>query len=57
MDLDVFNIANVFPDSVAPAVAPLVLSVGGGSYGLLYPVAGGCALLAAGAILPVRGVR
>lgn len=29
----------------------------GGSYGVLYAVAGACALLGAAAILPVRGVR
>ena len=56
-DLGVFNIANALPFSVAPAVASAVLAVGGGSYGLLYAVAGVCAMCAAGAILPVRRVR
>ena len=56
-DLGIFNMAGALPFSVAPAVAPFVLSVGGGSYGVLYAVAGGCALLGALAILPVTSVR
>jgi MFS family permease len=56
-DLGVFNIAGALPFSVAPAIAPVILAIGGGSYGVLYSVAGICALVAAVAILPVRGVR
>jgi len=56
-DLGVLNIAGALPSSLAPALAPAILAVGGGSYGVLYAVAGGCALLAAGAILRVKGVR
>jgi MFS family permease len=56
-DLGVLNIANALPFSVAPALAPAVLVLGGGSYGLLYAVAGVCAVLGAGAILPVKRVR
>ena len=56
-DLGVMNIAGALPSSVAPAVAPAILAVGGGSYGLLYAVAGACAVLGAGAILRVKGVR
>jgi hypothetical protein len=56
-DLGVLNIAGALPFSLAPAVAPAVLWVGGGSYPLLYAVAGGCALVGAAAILPVRQVR
>jgi hypothetical protein len=56
-DLGVFNIANALPYSIAPAIAPAILAVGGGSYGLLYAVAGVCAISAAGAILPVKRVR
>ena len=56
-DLGVFNMAGALPFSVAPAIAPFVLTLGGGSYGLLYAVAGACALLGALAILPVRRVR
>ncbi len=56
-DLGVFNIAGALPFSVAPAIAPAILAVGGGSYGVLYAVAGVCAFLGAAAILPVKGVR
>jgi len=56
-DLGVLNIAGALPFSVAPALAPAILAVGGGSYGVLYAVAGVCAILGAFAILRVRGVR
>jgi MFS family permease len=56
-DLGVLNIAGALPYSVAPALASAVLAVGGGSYGLLYAVAGISAVGAAVAILPVRRVR
>jgi MFS family permease len=56
-DLGVLNIAGAFPFSLAPAMAPLVLTVGSGSYQVLYVVAGVCALIGAAAILPVRKVR
>ena len=56
-DLGVFNIANALPFAVAPAIAPAVLTIGSRSYGLLYAVAGTCAIIAAVAILPVRRVR
>ena len=56
-DLGVLNIAGALPSSIAPAIAPVILAIGGGSYGVLYAVAGVCALLGAAAILPVKGVR
>jgi len=56
-DLGVMNIAGALPSSVAPAVAPAILALGHGSYGALYAVAGACAVLGAGAILRVKGVR
>ena len=56
-DLGVMNIAGALPFSIAPAIAPAVLAVGGGSYGVLYAFAGVCAILGAIAILPVRSVR
>jgi len=56
-DLGVLNIAGALPSSIAPAVAPAILAIGSGSYGVLYAVAGVCAVLGAIAILPVRGVR
>ncbi len=56
-DLGVFNIAGALPFSIAPAIAPAILAIGGGSYGVLYTVAGLCAIISAVAILPVRRVR
>ena len=56
-DLGVFNIAGALPFSLAPAIAPAILAVGGGSYGVLHMVAGLCAIIGAAAILPVRRVR
>jgi MFS family permease len=56
-DLGVMNIAGALPSSIAPALAPAILAAGGGSYGVLYAVAGVCAILGAAAILRVRGVR
>lgn len=56
-DLGVMNIAGALPSAVAPAVAPVILLLGHGSYGVLYAVAGACAVLGAAAILPVRRVR
>ena len=56
-DLGVFNIAGALPYTIAPAVAPAILAIGHGNYGLLYAVAGACAILAAAAILPVKRTR
>jgi hypothetical protein len=56
-DLGVLNIAGALPFALAPAVAPAILSLGGGSYTLLYLVAGGCAAIGAAAITRVTGVR
>jgi MFS family permease len=56
-DLGVFNMASAVPFALAPAIAPAILAIGNGSYGLLYAVAGGCAVVGAIAILPVKGVR
>ena len=56
-DLGVFNIAGALPFSIAPAIAPAILAIGGGSYGVLYMVAGLCAIIGAVAILPVKRVR
>jgi MFS family permease len=56
-DLGVFNIAGALPFSLAPAIAPAILVLGGGSYGVLYAVAGLCAIMGAFAILPVKRVR
>jgi MFS family permease len=56
-DLGVLNIAGALPSSIAPAIAPAILAIGGGNYGLVYAVAGICGVLGAVAILPVKGVR
>jgi MFS family permease len=56
-DLGVFNIAGALPYSIAPALAPAILTIGGGSYGVLYAFAGICAVVGGVAILPVRRVR
>ena len=56
-DLGVLNIAGALPFTVAPAIAPAILAIGGGSYGVLYGFAGACAILRAVAILPVKQVR
>jgi MFS family permease len=56
-DLGVFNIASALPYSLAPAIAPAILAIGHGNYGVLYAVAGVCGLLAAIAVLPVKRVR
>jgi MFS family permease len=56
-DLGVFNIAGALPFSIAPAIAPAILVIGSGSYGVLYMVAGLCAIIGAFAILPVKRVR
>ena len=56
-DLGVFNIAGALPFSLAPALAPAILAVGRGSYGVLYAVAGVCAILSAVAVMGVKGVR
>ncbi|MCU1473690.1 MFS transporter [Amnibacterium sp.] len=56
-NLGVFNIAGALPFSIAPAAAAVILALTGGNYSALYALAGVCALLSAGAILPVRRVR
>lgn len=56
-DLGIFNIANALPQSVAPAIAPLILALSGGSYTWLFIVAGSIAFVGAVAILPLRSVR
>ena len=56
-DLGVLNIAGALPHPVAPAIAPVILVIGGGSYGVLYAFAGVCAVIGGVAILPVTRVR
>ena len=57
-DLGVLNIANALPQSLAPAIAPLFLLIGGGNnYTALFAAAAVFALLGALAIQPIKGVR
>lgn len=56
-DLGVLNIAGALPFALAPALAPILLAAGHGSYAVLYAVAGACALAGAVAVAPIRGVR
>jgi MFS family permease len=56
-DLGVLNIAGALPFSLAPGIASVILAVGDAGYGVLFTVAGACALCGAAAILPVKGVR
>ena len=56
-NLGVMNIAGALPSSIAPAIAPVILAMGGGSYGVLYAAAGLCAIIGAFAVLPVKRVR
>ena len=56
-NLGVTNIAGALPSSIAPAIAPVILAISSGSYGVLYAVAGVCAISGAIAILPVKRVR
>jgi MFS family permease len=57
-DLGIFNIANTLPQSVAPAIAPFVLAVGGGAnYTLLFATAAVLALVGATFIVPIKAVR
>jgi hypothetical protein len=56
-DLGVMDIPGALPFSIGPALAPMVLAAGGGSYASLSAVEGASALAGAGAILCVRQVR
>ena len=56
-DLGVFNYAGAVPFALAPALAPGILSLGAGSYGVLFAVAAACAAAGAFAILPVKALR
>jgi MFS family permease len=57
-DLGVLNIANSLPQSIAPAIAPIFLAIGGGgNYTALFIAAALFALFGALSIQPVKGVR
>ena len=57
-DLGVFNIANAMPQSLAPAIAPLFLAIGGpNNYVALFVAAAVFTAVGALAISPVKGAR
>jgi len=56
-NLGIFNIANVMPQSLMPAIAPGILLASGGNYAALFVVAAILVALSAWAILPVRSVH
>lgn len=57
-DLGVFNIANAAPQSIAPAIAPLFLAIGGpNNFVSLFLAAGVFVAIGALAIVPLRRVR
>ncbi|MCT9111162.1 MFS transporter [Streptomyces mirabilis] len=56
-DMAVFNMSSTLANALAPAAAPFILLLGGGSYSTLFAAAGAVAILGGLAILPVRRVR
>jgi MFS family permease len=56
-DLGVINIAGALPFTLAPGIAPAILHLSGGSYGVLFTAAGACAIIGAAAVLPITSVR
>lgn len=56
-DMGVFNLASTLPQTLAPAIAPIILAVAYGSYTVLFLVAGAVAAISALLIIPVRKVR
>jgi MFS family permease len=59
-DMGIFNIAGTLPQSLAPALAPLLLAVGGGgtsNYEALFLAAAVAAVLGALTVIPIKKVR
>lgn len=58
-DMGIFNIANALPQSLAPALAPLLLVIGGvgGNYTALFIGAAIVAVLGALTVIPIKKVR
>lgn len=57
-DMGVFNIANALPQSLAPAIAPVLLAIGGGgNYTVLYLAAATAAVVGGLTVVPIRSVR
>lgn len=59
-DMGVFNIANTLPQSIAPALAPLALAIGGvgtQNYAALFLCAAAAAIVGALTVIPIKKVR
>jgi MFS family permease len=56
-DLGVFNVASTLPQIVAPASAPVILALSGGSYAAIFLTIAVAGVLAALVIVPVKGAR
>lgn len=58
-DMGVFNIANSLPQSLAPAIAPALLAIGGGAsnYAALFLGAAIVSVLGALTVIPIKNVR
>ncbi|MFE6969800.1 MFS transporter [Isoptericola sp. NPDC057653] len=57
-NMGVFNIANALPQSVAPALAPAFLALGGGgNYTALFAISAGIVAVGAVATMFIRGAR
>jgi MFS family permease len=57
-DLGVMNIANALPQTLAPALAPFLLAVGGGdNYSLFFRFAAVVALIGALSVTRIRNIR
>jgi MFS family permease len=57
-NLGVFNMANALPQSIAPALAPLLLGIGGGNnYTALFIAAGATSIVAGFLVQLIRKVR
>jgi MFS family permease len=56
-DLGLFNVASALPQSIAPAIASLILAKAGGGYSAVFVAASIVAMLAALCVTPVRSVR
>lgn len=59
--IGIISLANNLPQSIAPAIAPIILAIGatggGGNYTVLFGAAALFALLGALAALPIKGVK
>jgi MFS family permease len=56
-DFGLLNIANAFPQVVAPLAAPAILDASHGNYMLLFLVAGTLPVIGAALLVPVKGAR